>query len=210
MRAPTSGTMSSPCAATQAMATGATDVSRSSATFCRASTRARFARRFSPWSAGSSFDTRIDVRGLGGERTIDIGDFYREPGDTPQIETALARDEIILRVRVPASPAGRASTYRKIRDRESYAFALASAAVALSFDGSRVADARAALGGTTRPWRSREAEEALVGGPLTRERAHAAGVAAFAGAQPLRHNRYKVDLGVETVADALMVAKERA
>jgi xanthine dehydrogenase YagS FAD-binding subunit len=159
----------------------------------------------------AAFEARIDVIGPDGERTVGIGDLHREPGDTPHIETVLTPGELIVRVRVPTTPLGKASTYHKIRDRESYAFALASAAVALALSGERAVHARVALGGVaTRPWRALEAEQLLTGRRLTRERALAAGRAAFAQARPLRHNAYKIELGANTVADALMIVKERA
>jgi xanthine dehydrogenase YagS FAD-binding subunit len=158
-----------------------------------------------------AFDAEIDVLGSGGERTIKIEDLHRAPGATPEVETVLAANELILRIRVPATPLGRASTYHKIRDRESYAFALASAAVAVRLDGGLVREARIALGGVaTRPWRARDAERVLVGEPLTGETARAAGAAAFATAVAGRYNAYKIKLGARTVADALLIAGQRA
>ena len=158
-----------------------------------------------------AFDAVIDVLGPGGERTIDVEALHREPGTTPHIENTLTANELILRIRVPATPLGRASTYHKIRDRESYAFALASAAAAVRLDGGIVREARIALGGVaTRPWRAREAERALIGHPLTEETARAAGAAAFASAVAGRYNGYKIDLGTRTVADALLIAGRRA
>jgi len=158
-----------------------------------------------------AFDALVDVAGPDGERTLPVAQLHREPGSTPHIETALAPGEIVVRVRVPTTPLGRASTYRKVRDRESFAFALASAAVAVRLSAGRVAEARVALGGVaTRPWRAPEAERLLRGRALTPEAALAAGRAAFAGARPLRDNAYKIELGAQTVADALMIARERA
>ena len=114
-------------------------------------------------------------------------------------------------IEVPRTPAARRSTYHKIRDRESYAFALASAAVALEMDGSRVKHARIALGGVaTMPWRAVEAERELAGQPLTPETALAAGRRAFAGAQAGRHNGFKIELGARTVAEALTLAAARS
>ncbi len=159
----------------------------------------------------AAFDAAVDVLGPGGRRTIPLERLHREPGATPEVETSLAPDELILRIRVPATPLGRASTYHKIRDRESYAFALASAAVALRLDGDTVREARVAMGGVaTRPWRARAAEQALLGQVLTEASARRAGEAAFADARPGRHNAFKVELGIRTVADALLIAKERA
>jgi xanthine dehydrogenase YagS FAD-binding subunit len=159
----------------------------------------------------TAFDAQVDVRGPGGERTIPVEHFHREPGTTPHIETVLNPNELILRIRVPTSHLGRASTYHKIRDRESYAFALASAAVALNMDGDTVRDARIALGGVaTRPWRVRDAEQSLIGRPLTAETARGAGEIAFKLARPGRHNQFRIELGARTVADALMIARQRA
>ena len=158
-----------------------------------------------------AFDAQVDVLGTKGPRTIPLEQLHREPGTTPHLETVLTPDELILRIRVPVTPLGRASTYHKIRDRESYAFALASAAVALQMEGEKVCEARVAIGGlATRPWRAREAERVLVGRPLTPQAARAAGDAALQGAKATRENRFRIELGARTVADALMIAKQRA
>lgn len=159
----------------------------------------------------TAFDARVDVLGPGGERTISLEQLHREPGSTPHIETVLEPDELIVRIRVPVTALGRASTYHKIRDRESYAFALASAAVALQMNGDVVQEARIAIGGVaTRPWRARSAEQALVGRSLTAEVARSAGEAALTGAEASPDNRFRVELAVRTIVDALMIAKERA
>jgi xanthine dehydrogenase YagS FAD-binding subunit len=159
----------------------------------------------------AAFDAVVDVQGSSGQRSIPLAHFHRDPGSTPEIETTLARDELILRIRVPKTPLGRASTYHKIRDRESYAFALASAAVALRMDGSTVREARIALGGlATRPWRASEAERGLVGQVLDAATARAAGEAALRGARAGQHNGFRIELGIRTVADALLIAQGRA
>jgi xanthine dehydrogenase YagS FAD-binding subunit len=158
-----------------------------------------------------AFDAKVDVVGASGQRTIELEHLHREPGSTPHIETVLEPGELILRIRVPTTPLGRASTYHKIRDRESYAFALASAAVALQMEGDRVRDARIAIGGlATRPWRSRAAEQALRGRALTPETARAAGDAALRGAKASRDNAFRIELGARTVADALLIVSGRA
>jgi len=109
------------------------------------------------------------------------------------------------------TPLGRASTYHKIRDRESFAFALVSAAVALQMDGGTVRDVRIAVGGVaTRPWRARAAEQTLLGRPLTAQAARASGDAALQGAKGSDDSRFRIELGARTVADALMIAKQRA
>ncbi len=159
-----------------------------------------------------AFDATVDVVGAGGARTVDVATLHREPADRPDLDHVLAPDELIVAIRVPHADAGRASTYRKIRDRESYAFALASAAVGLDLaaDGT-VRDARIALGGVaTRPWRARAAEQVLQGATVTPESARAAGEAALAGARPGRENGFKVELAVRTVADAVLVAAGRS
>jgi xanthine dehydrogenase YagS FAD-binding subunit len=158
-----------------------------------------------------AFDAKIDVLGPDGQRTLAVEELHREPGATPNVETTLESGELILCIRVPKTVMGRASTYHKIRDRESYAFALASAAVALDMDGETVREARIAIGGlATRPWRARTAEQALAGKTLTPRTAREAGDAALQGAKPGRDNAFRIELGARTVADALLIAKQRA
>jgi xanthine dehydrogenase YagS FAD-binding subunit len=156
-------------------------------------------------------DAKLDILGPQGERTISLEDLHREPGATPHVETTLGFNELVLRIRVRATPLGRASTYHKIRDRESFAFALVSAAVALEMGADAVRNVRIAVGGVaSRPWRARTAEQTLVGRPLTAQAARAAGEAALQGAKPSDDNRFRIELAARTVADALMIARERA
>ncbi len=158
-----------------------------------------------------AFDAKVDVLGPNGERTIALEDLHREPGAAPELETTLGIDELILRIRVPTTPLGRASTYHKIRDRESFAFALVSAAVAVEMHADTVRNVRIAVGGVaTRPWRARTAEQTLVGRPLTAQAARAAGDAALHAAKPSDENRFRIELAARTVADALMIAGQRA
>jgi xanthine dehydrogenase YagS FAD-binding subunit len=158
-----------------------------------------------------ALDASIDVQSTAGRRTLKVADLHREPGRTPNLETALRPDELILRIRVPKGRLGKASTYLKIRDRESYAFAIASAAVALDMDGDVVRDARIALGGlATRPWRARAAEQSLVGKTLTDSAAAEAGRLALKGAVTRPQNAFRVELGANTVAEALKIARGRA
>ncbi|WP_432826909.1 FAD binding domain-containing protein [Dactylosporangium sp. CA-092794] len=159
-----------------------------------------------------ALDAVVDVLSPRGERTVPIAGLHVEPGDTPQREHTLAPDELILRIRVPAPPAGRGSTYLKVRDRESYAFALAAAAVAVTIGpGGVVGECRIALGGVaTRPWRAAEAERVVAGRRLTAETTREAGEAALAGARPGNDNGFKIELARRTVAEALRVAGERA
>jgi xanthine dehydrogenase YagS FAD-binding subunit len=159
----------------------------------------------------AAFDAVVDVLSPRGLRSIPITELHRLPGGRPDIETIVAPDELITRIRVPRTRFGRASTYHKVRDRTSYAFALASAAVAVDLDGKVVLGARIALGGVAaKPWRCRDAEASLVGGALTEDVARRAGEIAFRGAATHRHNAFKVALGIATVTEALMIAKARA
>ncbi|MAM58651.1 MAG: FAD-binding molybdopterin dehydrogenase [Salinicola sp.] len=159
----------------------------------------------------TALDADIVVLGPQGNRTIPIADFYLLPQDTPDREFSLEPGELVIEIRVPKTAAGRASTYHKVRDRESYAFALAAAAVALRIEGGQVRQAHIALGGVaTKPWRSREAEAALRGRAPTRENALAAGRAALAGAKAGRHNGFKIHLAANTIADAISIAAERS
>jgi xanthine dehydrogenase YagS FAD-binding subunit len=157
-----------------------------------------------------AMDATIEMLGPEGSRSLPIAEFYRLPGDTPHHEFNLHPGELVTAITVRKTPAGRRSTYHKIRDRESYAFALASAAVALEMDGATVRTARIALGGVaTTPWRSRAAEAVVSGSPLTPELALRAGRAAFADARYGQHNAFKIELGASVIADALTIAAER-
>lgn len=159
----------------------------------------------------AAFDAKVDLLGPRGQRSIALLDFHREPGATPHLDSTIAPDELILRIRVPTTRLGRASTYHKIRDRESYAFALASAAVAVELDAGVVRDARIAIGGVaTKPWRAAAAERSLIGKTLDLSTARAAGDIALEGAKPGRDNAFRIELAARTVADALMIAKTRA
>ena len=152
----------------------------------------------------------LETLGPRGPRRLAFEQLHRAPGDTPHIETVLDPGELITGFVVPAGPWTRRSLFLKIRDRQSYEFALASAAVALDLDGEVVREARIALGGVaTRPWRSHEAEAALNGRPLTPETARDAAHAAFDAAVTHGANDYKPELGRRTLVRALMQAKSR-
>jgi xanthine dehydrogenase YagS FAD-binding subunit len=156
-----------------------------------------------------ALDATIHVQGHGGRRKIPFASLHRLPGDSPHIETDLAPDEIVTAIEVPAGAWTRRSRYLKIRDRQSYAFALASAAVALDLDGETVNEARIALGGVaTVPWRARAAEETLRGKVLDETAAAEAAEAAFAEAQPRRHNAFKIELGKRTLIRGLLETRD--
>jgi xanthine dehydrogenase YagS FAD-binding subunit len=162
-------------------------------------------------TALAAVDASFDTVSPRGARTISIHDLHVEPGRTPNIEHTLAADELIVRTRIPTQSAYRASTYQKIRDRASYAFALASAAVALDIQGDVVRDARIAIGGVaTRPWRARDAERSLIGRQLDERAARHAGELAYVNARTTPQNAFRVPLGIAAVERALMIARARA
>lgn len=156
-----------------------------------------------------ALDARVETARPGGGREIAFADLHRLPGETPSQETTLAEDELIVRFAVPAGPHTRRSRFVKVRDRESYQFAQASAAIALHLADGVVEDIRIALGGVaTVPWRAIEAENVLKGEKLDEARIAAAAKAAFADAVPQRFNAHKIPLGIATVKRALIETSE--
>jgi len=154
-----------------------------------------------------ALDATVDIIGPEGTRSIPFAALHRRPGDAPDIETTLQPSEMIASFSVPAAPWTRRSLYLKVRDREAYEFALASAAVALDLDSGAVRNARIALGGVaTVPWRAQQAEAALKGKAVNEQTAKAAADAAFAGAQRHQHNAFKIELGKRTLVRALQQA----
>jgi xanthine dehydrogenase YagS FAD-binding subunit len=154
-----------------------------------------------------ALDATVDLIGPDGARTIPFARLHRQPGDTPDQETTLRPGELIVSFTVPAEPWIRRSLYLKVRDRQSYEFALASAAVALDLEDGTVREARIALGGvSTVPWRASDAEAALRGKSIDDQSLAAAADAAFAGAQGHGHNDFKIELGKRTLRRALQQA----
>jgi xanthine dehydrogenase YagS FAD-binding subunit len=148
-----------------------------------------------------------------GSRQIAAEDFFLLPGATPHREHALEPGEMITAISIPTSPVSRRSTYLKVRDRQSYEFAAASAAVGIAFepDGRTVRDVRVALGGVaTKPWRARAVENALRGKSLDRQAVRRASLLTLEGAVYHGSNRYKIDLAPRVVARALMQVGETA
>jgi len=146
----------------------------------------------------------VHLSSADGERRLPLTDLHRLPGDHPEIETVLEPGELITAVELPALPFAARSTYRKVRDRASYAFALVSVAAALELDRGTVQDVRLALGGVaTKPWRAWKAEEALKGRPATKDGFRAAAGAELADARPLRDNGFKVELARRTITAVL-------
>lgn len=158
-----------------------------------------------------ALDAQVHIAGRPGIRTLPFEALHVLPERSPEIETVLQPGDLILGFTVPAAPWTRRSLYLKIRDRESYEFALASAAVALDLDGGTVREARIALGGVaTKPWRAREAEAALKDLRLDGKSAARASEAAFASAVTHGGNDAKPELGRRTLVRALLAAKELA
>ena len=159
-----------------------------------------------------ALDAVVEVTGPDGDHVIPAGELHRLPETTPHIETALRAGDLIVAVRLPASPFARRSHYLKVRDRASYAFALVSVAAALGLDGGgTIRVARLALGGVApKPWRVPEAEDALIGHrPDPAACAKAADIL-LRGAEPLRDNAFKIELARRSVVRAITVAAARA
>jgi xanthine dehydrogenase YagS FAD-binding subunit len=151
-----------------------------------------------------ALEARVRILGPNRERVIPLAELHRLPDDHPEIETTLEQGELITAVEIPPLPFAVHSLYLKVRDRASFAFALASAAVALDVQDGIIRDARIALGGVaTRPWRSPEAEDALLGRSAGMESYRAAAEAALAGAKPRRDNGFKIELARRTLVRAL-------
>jgi xanthine dehydrogenase YagS FAD-binding subunit len=141
----------------------------------------------------------------GKQRRVPLVDFHLLPGNTPEKETVLEPGELIVSITIPAATHARKSTYLKVRERTSYAYALASAAVGLDVQGGTIRSARVALGGVgTKPWRSPEAEKILTGAPATEATFRVAAAAAVRDAQPREQNRFKVELAQNTLVRALV------
>lgn len=152
----------------------------------------------------AALDARVHAHGRNGARTIPIVDFHRLPGDRPDLETLLEPGELVVAVELPPSPLARRSTYRKVRDRASYAFALVSVAAGLSMEGDRIDDIRIAFGGIApKPWRAFRAEEALRGRRAGPDAFEAAASAELADAVPLAGNAFKLELAKRTMAAVL-------
>jgi xanthine dehydrogenase YagS FAD-binding subunit len=149
-----------------------------------------------------ALDATVEIAGSSGTRKLSFAQLHRPPGETPHIETSLAPGELIsgfvIRGRWPRS------VYLKARDRQSYEFALASAAIALDVQDGTIRDARVALGGVaTLPWRAREAEALIKGQKFDDALARRVADAALSGAVARRHNQFKIALGKRVVARAL-------
>ena len=159
----------------------------------------------------AALDAVVHVQGVDGARAIAFTDFHRLPEDRPDVETPLRPGELITGIALPPMAFARRSTYRKVRDRASYAFALVSVAAALDMEDGRIADVRLALGGVAhKPWRATRAEAALRGQPASAALFLDAARAELADARPLRDNGFKVELAQRTIVAVLTQLMEEA
>jgi len=152
----------------------------------------------------AALDAAVHVRGAKGERKIAFADIHRLPGERPDIDTNLQQGELITAIELPAVPSTARSTYRKVRDRASYAFALVSVAAVLDVEQGHVRDVRLALGGVAhKPWRAARAEALLRGSPATVDAFIKAAAEELSYARPLRDNGFKVALAQRTMVAVL-------
>jgi xanthine dehydrogenase YagS FAD-binding subunit len=159
----------------------------------------------------TALEATIHIQGVKGERTVPINDFYLLPGSTPNRETVLEPGDLITYVTLPKPSPGTRSVYLKLRDREAYEFALSSAAVVATVNGGIVRRIRVALGGVgTKPWRSPEAEQALLDKPVGTESFRTAAEAALRDAHPRSGNAFKVELSKRCLVRALTLATTQA
>jgi xanthine dehydrogenase YagS FAD-binding subunit len=157
--------------------------------------------------AMAALDASILVEGPKGKRTIPFADFHKLPGNTPHIENALEPGELVTYVDLPKPIEGGRSVYLKLRDRASYEFALASAAVVARVEGGHIRYVRVAMGGVgTKPWRSHEAEAALMGKAANPATFRAAAEAALAKAKPRSENAFKIELAKRCLVRTLKLA----
>ncbi|WP_375411002.1 FAD binding domain-containing protein [uncultured Bradyrhizobium sp.] len=157
----------------------------------------------------AALEASVHVAGPSGKRAIAFSDFHRLPGDTPQRDSNLDADEIVVAVELPARGFAANYSYLKIRDRLSYAFALVSVAAALELDGDSIKDARLALGGVAhRPWRDPAAEALLRGQPATPATFEHAADLLLRGAKGFGHNTFKIDLARRVIVRALTQAAQ--
>ncbi len=155
----------------------------------------------------AALEAIVHIQGPKGSRVVAFGDFHLLPGDTPHRETVLEPGDLITDVTLPPPIAGSKQVYLKLRDRASYEFALASAAVVLTIASGKITRARIALGGVgTKPWRSPEAEAALTGNPANEGTFRQAADAALRHAKPQTENKFKIELAKRCVMHSLRMA----
>ena len=153
----------------------------------------------------AALDASVTIDGPYGSREIPLTELHRLPGETPEVETEVRHGELITAVILRPNAIAARSTYRKVRDRASYAFALVSVAAGVELDGGYVKDGRLALGGVAhKPWRAHAAEAALKGRPATEATFREAAEAELASAKGLRDNMFKIDLAKRVIVDSFL------
>ena len=161
--------------------------------------------------AMAALSATVHVQGVSGRRTIPFGEFHRLPGATPQRDTNLQAGELIVGVELPPAKFAKHSHYVKVRDRNSYAFALVSVAAGLEMESGAIKSAGLALGGVAhKPWRSAEAERILTGAQPGPDVFKKAAETAMAGAKGYEHNAFKIELAKQNIVRALTVAAQGA
>jgi xanthine dehydrogenase YagS FAD-binding subunit len=159
----------------------------------------------------TALEAVVTIQGSKGTRDVPISEFFLLPGTTPHIETVVAPGELITQVTLPAPRSASKQVYLKLRDRASYEFALASAAIVAEVSGGTLSFVRVALGGVgTKPWRSHEAEAALLHHPADIATLHRAATAALRDARPQSENGFKVELAKRCITHALTLATQSA
>jgi xanthine dehydrogenase YagS FAD-binding subunit len=159
--------------------------------------------------AMAALDAKVEVEGLRGRRTIPFSEFHKLPGTNPGVETALRADELIVAVTLPPPKFAKNAYYLKVRDRNSYAFALISVAAGLEMDGEHIRSAGLAVGGVAlKPWRRVEAESVLVNNPVGAELFKRAAEVLLQGAKGYEHNAFKIELAKQGVVRALTLASQ--
>jgi xanthine dehydrogenase YagS FAD-binding subunit len=155
----------------------------------------------------AALEATVQVRGPNGERSIAFAEFHRLPGDTPHLDNTLQADELITAIDLPPEGFPRHHAYLKIRDRASFAFALASVAVGLVMEGTTIRTARIALGGVAhKPWRVPDAESLLDGAPASEDNFRRVADAYLSGARAFAHNTFKIELAKRAIVRALAQA----
>jgi xanthine dehydrogenase YagS FAD-binding subunit len=158
----------------------------------------------------AALDARIHVMGPRGSRVIEFRDFHRLPEDHPEIDTTLGSDELITSIDLPKKGFTQNSSYIKIRDRASYAFALVSVAAALEIKDGKILDIRVALGGVAhKPWRDFDAEKSAIGSTATAETFSTFASRVMAPAKGYEHNAFKIDLAKRAMVRALSEAAKK-
>lgn len=155
----------------------------------------------------AALDAKVNVTGKNGDRVVDFADFHRLPGNEPQFDNNLQPDDVVTSIDLPKNNLAKNFTYIKLRDRQSYAFALVSVAAALELEGDTIKDIRLALGGVAhKPWRNKEAESQLIGKTASAENFKILAETVLAGAKGFGDNTFKIELAKRAIVRALTEA----